>query len=116
MRVGLVLATALSVVSLVVVSGSALGAESAFRRVVVARGLVEPVQVTAPRSEARRLYVVEQRGTIRVIDRGKLRSGFFLDVRDSVVAGGEQGLLGLAFDPKYATNRFIYVNYTDQGR
>ncbi len=28
-------------------------------------------------------------------------------------AGGEQGLLGLAFDPKYATNRFIYVNYTD---
>ena len=114
MRVGLVLATALSVVSLLVVSGSALGAESAFRRVVVARGLVEPVQVTAPLSEARRLYVVEQRGTIRVVDRGKLRSGFFLDVRDSVVAGGEQGLLGLAFDPKYATNRFIYVNYTDE--
>jgi glucose/arabinose dehydrogenase len=114
MRVGIVLATALSVVSLLAVSGSALGAESAFRRVVVARGLVEPVQVTAPRSEARRLYVVEQRGTIRLIDRGKLRSGFFLDVRESVVAGGEQGLLGLAFDPKYATNRFIYVNYTDQ--
>src|SRR6476620_9280512 len=84
MRVGLVLATALSVASLLAVSGSALGAESAFRRIVVARGLVEPVQVTAPRSEARRLYVVEQ------------------------------GLLGLAFDPRYATNRFIYVNYTDQ--
>ena len=113
MRVGLLLAAALSVVSLLAVSGSAPGAESAFRRTVVARGLVEPVQVTAPRSEARRLYVVEQRGTIRVIDRGKLRSGFFLDVRKSVVAGGEQGLLGLAFDPKYATNRFIYVNYTD---
>ena len=96
--------------SLLAVSGSALGAESAFRRVVVARGLVEPVQVTAPRSEARRLYVVEQRGTIRVIDRGRLRTGFFLDVaRDASTAGGEQGLLGLAFDPKYATNRFIYV-------
>jgi glucose/arabinose dehydrogenase len=113
MRVGLLLAAALSVVSLLAVSGSALGAESAFRRAVVARGLVDPVQVTAPRSEARRLYVVEQRGTIRVIDRGKLRSGFFLDVREKVVAGGEQGLLGLAFDPKYATNRFIYMNYTD---
>ena len=35
-------------------------------------------------------------------------------MRDSVVSGGEQGLLGLAFDPKYATNRFIYVNYTDE--
>ena len=71
------------------------------------------MQVTAPRSEPRRLYVVEQRGTIRVIDRGKLRSGFFLDARRRITAGGEQGLLGLAFDPKYATNRLIYVNYTD---
>jgi glucose/arabinose dehydrogenase len=75
--------------------------------------LVEPVQVTAPRNEARRLYVVEQRGTIRVIERGRLRPGFFLDVRGRVLAGGEQGLLGLAFDPRYGANRFIYVNYTD---
>jgi glucose/arabinose dehydrogenase len=94
-------------------TGSATAAESAFRRVVVARGLEAPVQVTAPRNEARRLYVVEQRGTIRVIDRGRLRSGFFLDIRGRVVSGGEQGLLGLAFDPRYATNRFVYVNYTD---
>ena len=94
-------------------TGSATAAEGAFRRVVVARGLDAPVQVTAPRNEARRLYVVEQRGTIRVIERGTLRDGFFLDIRGQVVAGGEQGLLGLAFDPKYATNRFVYVNYTD---
>ena len=94
-------------------AGSATAAESAFRPVVVGRGLVEPVQVTAPRNEARRLYIVEQRGTIRVIDRGKLRSGFFLDIRTRTAAGGEQGLLGLAFDSEYATNRFVYVNYTD---
>ena len=94
-------------------AGSATAAESAFRRVVVARGLDAPVQVTAPRNEPRRLYVVEQRGTIRVIERGKLRNGFFLDVRSRITSGGEQGLLGLAFDPKYGTNRFIYVNYTD---
>ena len=98
---------------LATLTGSATAAESAFRRVVVARGLEAPVQVTAPRNEARRLYVVEQRGTIRVIDRGRLRNGFFLDIRGRVVSGGEQGLLGLAFDPRYATNRFIYVNYTD---
>jgi glucose/arabinose dehydrogenase len=48
-----------------------------------------------------------------VLERGKLRRGFFLDVRSLVVSGGEQGLLGLAFDPKYASNRFVYVDYTD---
>jgi glucose/arabinose dehydrogenase len=117
MRFTAVAAATLSVVALASISGSALGAESAasaFRRTVVARGLDEPVQVTAPRSERDRLYVVEQRGTIRVIDRGRLRNGFFLDVRNRVLAGGEQGLLGLAFDPQYATNRLIYVNFTDR--
>jgi len=94
-------------------SGSATGAEGGLRPVVVARGLDLPVQVTAPRGEPTRLYVVEQPGTIRVIEGGKVRRGLFLDVRARVVAGGEQGLLGLAFDPKYGTNRFIYVNYTD---
>jgi len=113
MRFAPAAAAALCVVALASVSGSALGAEGAFRRVVVARGLVEPVQVTAPRTEPRRLYVVEQRGTIRVIDRGKLRPGFFLDARKRIEAGGEQGLLGLAFDPQYGTNRLVYVNYTD---
>ena len=106
-------AVVLAVLSTVILSGAASAAESAFRPVVVTRGLQEPVQVTAPRNEARRLYVVEQRGTIRVIERGRLRAGLFLDVRDRVVAGGEQGLLGLAFDPRYGSNRFVYVNYTD---
>jgi glucose/arabinose dehydrogenase len=113
MRLASVLAAVLAVGLLTTASGPALGAESAFRRVVVARGLDDPVQVTSTRAEPRRLYVVEQRGTVRVLERGKLRAGFFLDVRSSVMAGGEQGLLGLAFDPKYATNRFVYVNYTD---
>jgi glucose/arabinose dehydrogenase len=88
-------------------------AEAAFRRAVVVRGLDSPVHIASTRSEPRRLYFVEQRGTVRVLDKGRLRSGFFLDVRRRVVAGGEQGLLGLAFDPAYATNRFLYVNYTD---
>ena len=115
MRLGPVAAATLCLVVLgsSSASPSAFGAETAFRRVVVARGLEEPVQVTAPRNELRRLYVVEQRGTVRVLDRGKLRPGFFLDVRKRVQAGGEQGLLGLAFDPQYGTNRFVYVNYTD---
>ena len=62
MRLAPIVAGALCVVVLASVSGSALGAEAAFRRVVVARGLSEPVQVTGPRSEPRRLYVVEAWG------------------------------------------------------
>src|SRR5262245_9067837 len=115
MRLVAVHAGLASILALATASGSALGAENAFRRVTVTRGLAEPVDVTAPRSEPGRLYVVEQRGTVRVVQRGKLRPGFFLDIRDLTESSGEQGLLGLAFDPKYATNRFIYVNYTDAG-
>jgi glucose/arabinose dehydrogenase len=98
---------------LIGLAGSASGAETEFRRAVVARGLDSPLHVVSTRSEPRRLYVVEQRGTIRVIERGRVRSGFFLDIRGRVTAGGEQGLLGLAFDPNYARNRLLYVNYTD---
>jgi glucose/arabinose dehydrogenase len=110
-------AVALALVVLVTGLGSASGGRTegaAFRRAIFARGFDSPVHVVATRSEPRRLYVVEQRGTIRAIERGRVRSGFFLDVRARVSAGGEQGLLGLAFDPSYATNRFVYVNYTDR--
>ena len=95
------------------VAGSASGAETAFRRTAFARGFDSPVHIVSTKSEPRRLYVVEQRGTIRVIAQGKVQSGLFLDVRGRITSGGEQGLLGLAFDPNYAKNRFIYVNYTD---
>ncbi|OFW75308.1 MAG: hypothetical protein A2Y55_05045 [Actinobacteria bacterium RBG_16_68_12] len=111
---GLLALASLAVVLGGLAGGSASGAETAFRRVVVARGFDSPVHIVSTRAEPGRLYVVEQRGTIRVIERGKVRSGFFLDVRSRVTAGGEQGLLGLAFDPRYRANRFVYVNYTDR--
>jgi glucose/arabinose dehydrogenase len=114
MRLGRLAVVLLAVALLPAGAGLASGVQASFGRVLVARGLDSPVQVTAPRNEPRRLYVVEQRGTVRMIERGKVRPGFFLDVRSSVTAGGEQGLLGLAFDPKYATNRFVYVNYTNR--
>jgi glucose/arabinose dehydrogenase len=98
---------------LVSLAGAASAAESAFRRVVVARGFDSPLDVASTRSEPRRMYVVEQRGTVRVVERGRVRPGFFLDVQRLVTYGGEQGLLGLAFDPAYGRNRFLYVNYTD---
>jgi glucose/arabinose dehydrogenase len=79
----------------------------------VARGLDAPVHVTAPRNERGRLYVVEQAGRIVVVENGRVRSEPFLDIRSLVRSGGEQGLLSVAFHPRYARNRLLYVNYTD---
>jgi glucose/arabinose dehydrogenase len=71
------------------------------------------VLLTYAPGEPGTVYVVEQSG--RVI---RLRAGrrtVFLDVRRQVTAGGEQGLLGLAFHPSYARNRLFYVAYTSSG-
>lgn len=95
-------------------AGSAAAAPSALRLVKVADGLDAPVFVTAPATEPKRLYVVEQGGLVRVLENGVLRARPFLDLRARVLAGGEQGLLGLAFAPDYATSRQFVVNYTDK--
>ena len=80
---------------------------------VVAKGFDSPTQVTAAASEPGRLYVVEQRGVIKVVDRGRVRARPFLDLRSIVLSGGEQGLLSVAFHPRYASNHLFYVDYTD---
>ena len=72
-----------------------------------------PVHVAAPRNERNRLYIVEKTGRIRVLENGRLRAEPFLDIRRQVSTGSEQGLLSVAFHPRYATNRRFYVNYTD---
>jgi glucose/arabinose dehydrogenase len=79
----------------------------------VATGLESPVYVTWAPGEPDRLYVVEQVGRVAVIDDGKVRDERFLDLADEIQAGGEQGLLGLAFHPRYESNRLLYVDYTN---
>lgn len=62
-----------------------------------------------------RLFIVEREGRIMICDStGKRLSKPFLDISDSILYGGERGLLGLAFDPDYAVNGFFYVNYTNE--
>ena len=102
-------------------SGKASGAARAqseaalrLRLVRVASGFDGPVHVASTRSEPDRLYVVEQSGRIRVIVRGRVRAAAFLDIRDRVRSGGEQGLFAIAFHPRYAVNRKLYVHYTDR--
>lgn len=78
----------------------------------VVQGLKDPLYVTAPADDPR-LFVVEQPGRIRIIKDGKLLPTPFVDLTDVVRSGGEQGLLSVAFHPRYRSNGFLFVNYTD---
>jgi glucose/arabinose dehydrogenase len=75
-------------------------------------GLSSPLGVTHAGDNTGKLYIVEQAGRIRLVDNGTLLPAPFLDISTRVIAGGEQGLLGLAFPPGYAIKRYFYVNYT----
>ena len=109
-RVALLLAVVCSAIA----AGASFASSSAdaVRLIPVARGFASPVLATQAPGEARRLYVVEQPGRIRVVERGRVKPGAFLDIRSLVLYGGEQGLLGLAFSPSYARDHTFYVNYT----
>jgi glucose/arabinose dehydrogenase len=84
------------------------GAAAAVTLSPVADGFTRPLYVTHAFDS--RLFVVEQGGRIWVLH-GSNRT-LFLDISTRVACCGEQGLLGLAFHPGYATNRLFYVNYT----
>jgi len=73
-----------------------------------------PTYVTAPPADTRRVFVVEQGGTIRVVRDGRRLSRPFLDISSEVSAGGERGLLSMAFAPDYASSRRFYVYFTDR--
>ncbi|MCB0456852.1 MAG: PQQ-dependent sugar dehydrogenase [Flavobacteriaceae bacterium] len=61
-----------------------------------------------------RLFVVEQRGVIKILNAdGSTNATPFLDIQSIVDFGGERGLLGLAFHPDYANNGYFYVHYSD---
>ncbi len=62
-----------------------------------------------------RLFVVERRGKVRVLDGGKLAEHPFADLSELITfRGAEQGLLGLAFHPRYPGEPFVFFSYTAQ--
>lgn len=80
----------------------------------VVTNLDVPVFLTAPAGDSR-LFVVEKDGKIRIIKNGTLLTTPFLDITGLTTKGSEQGLLGLAFPPDYATTGRFYVSYTAPG-
>src|SRR6266404_2785204 len=77
----------------------------------VASGLNQPLFVTASPGDFNRIFIVQQSGEIRILhlDTGTLNATPFLTI-SGLATAGEEGLLGLAFDPNYASNGKFYVN------
>lgn len=72
-----------------------------------------PVQAVAAPGDPGRMYVVTRHGTIRIVDgNGDVLPTPFLDIHTAVISDdSEQGLLGLAFHPDYASNGKFYIHY-----
>jgi len=92
-------------------------AQTSFTAQRVAAGLTQPLYLTAPPGDINHFFIVQKTGQIGVLD---LRTGVvnrkpFFNIQRLLATTGEQGLLGMAFDPKYATNRKFYLNFTMPG-
>ena len=77
-------------------------------------GFEAPVHVDDAPGSPKLLFVVEQPGSVRVIREGKTLERPFLDIRNRVQYGGEEGLLSIAFDPGYERNRRFYLYYVNK--
>jgi len=80
----------------------------------IAVGLHQPVYLTHAGDGSGRLFIVEQPGRISIVQDGELRLDPFLDIREIVNdESTEQGFLGLAFSPDYASNGHFFIHYSD---
>jgi hypothetical protein len=77
--------------------------------------LSSPLFLTHAKDGSRRIFVVQQRGIIKVVQPGSTAATDFMNISSKVSSSGsERGLLGLAFHPQFETNSFFFVNYTRQ--
>ena len=97
-------------------SGVAETSNTTLAAYAVVTGLSTPLFVTSPPGDRERLFILERPGRIKIHNHGTAPSvtSTFLDISTKVSAsGGEMGLLGLAFDPDYATTGYFWVDYTE---
>jgi len=81
----------------------------------VAQGLRSPVTIASAADGSGRLFVLERKGTVRIVRQGVVAAVPFLDISKEVRSiGSEQGLLGIAFPPDFARSRVFYVYYTNR--
>lgn len=80
----------------------------------VVKGLRQPTAIVSAKDGSKRLFVLEQKGRIRIVKNGALLPRPFLDIESLVKSGGERGLLGLAFPPDFTSTKTFFVNYTNR--
>lgn len=103
-----------SLLGLPIVLAPPPSAHAQIRAERLATGLTRPVFAASPPGDLQRLFLVEQPGVIKILKGGVVLPQPFLDIQAAVNdAGTEQGLLGLAFHPQYATNGYFYVYFTE---
>jgi len=79
--------------------------------VVVASGFDQPMLYLVDPADSTRAYVIERPGRVRLLVNDVLQSANVLDITGTVVTDGECGFLGMAFDPNFATNRYVYFHF-----
>ncbi len=80
----------------------------------IASGISSPTDIQSANDGTGRLFLVQQNGIIRIHRSGALINTPFLDIRSRTTAGGERGLLGLAFPRGFAEKQRLFVYYTNQ--
>ena len=84
----------------------------------IAEGYAKPVYICQPPGDNDRLFVLEQKGVIKIIKNGKKVRKPYADLRNRIhnpiKPGDERGLLGMAFHPDFQSNGFVFLNYTDE--
>jgi len=107
------LALAMSLGALLLLGRPASGAavlQAGFTQALVATGFQSPTTMEfAPDG---RIFVAEPAGKLRVVKAGRLLATPALDISGRVDSSGERGLLGVAFDPNFSQNGFVYLYYT----
>ncbi|MFL6516303.1 MAG: PQQ-dependent sugar dehydrogenase [Chthoniobacterales bacterium] len=83
----------------------------------VATGITDPLFVTAPPGDFSRVFIVSRIGKISTMDLATkvVNPTAFLNIQSRISAVGEEGLLGMAFDPNFATNGKFYLNFLVPG-
>ena len=107
--------TVLAMIALMAINATSTRAQTLGIETVVSGGLSQPLFLTAPAGDPNRLFILEKGGQIRIFDRpsNTLLASPYLSI--PVMSDSEAGLLGLAFDPHFATNGLFYVNYVTAG-
>jgi uncharacterized protein (TIGR03437 family) len=98
---------------LVIFSAAVFAQPVPVRLIKVGGGFEQPTHIASANDGSGRLFIVEQRGRIRILRNGAVLPEPFLDITGRVSCCGERGLLSVAFPPQYAASGRFYVYYND---